>query len=87
METEKSVKSSIVHELVHKQIFFAQAQLIYQTSQKLRLKIGLFINKQTWMSFYRVEPELFTVGFVHLQATSLSLSFLFLSQVFGFWDR
>ena len=31
--------------------FFAYTWLVYQTSQKLRLKLGLFINKQTWTSF------------------------------------
>ena len=31
--------------------FFAWARLVYQTSLKLRLKLGIFINKQTWTSF------------------------------------
>ena len=32
-------------------ICFDWAWLVYQTSLKLRLKLGLFINKRTWMSF------------------------------------
>ena len=31
--------------------FFAWAWFVYLTSLKLRFKLGLFINKQTWMSF------------------------------------
>ena len=32
-------------------IFFAWAWLVYQTSLKLRLKLGLFINKRTLTNF------------------------------------
>ena len=31
--------------------FFAWPRLVYQTSLKLRLKLGLFVNKRTWTSF------------------------------------
>ena len=32
-------------------IFYTWARLVYQTSLKLSLKFGLFINKQTWTGF------------------------------------
>ena len=57
-------------------IFFAWAQLVYQTSLKLRLKLGLFVNKRTWMSFlsYRARVVHEWLG----SFTTLSLSFIVL---------
>ena len=58
-------------------ICFDWAWLVYQTSLKLRLKLGLFINKRTWMSFLSRWARV-----VHKQLSS----FTALDVMLSLWD-
>ena len=56
----------IAHKLVREQIFLLELSLFIKKNLKLRLRLGLFINKHERV-FYRADFELFMIGLIHLQ--------------------
>ena len=67
-------------------MFFAWARLVYQTSLKLKLKLDLFINKQTWTSF--LSSKVWVVhkwlgSFTALHSYMINLMILLISSLFS----